>query len=464
MWGDLTTQSGAEPDRTRRVSSTLRIYLPVVLLVAIALSRLPFLDAGYGTNHDAWRVARAARNIAATGQYEVSRFPGNPMHEITCAFFRWGGPIALNGLSAAFSVAAAAALWLIARELNCRDAALLALAFAATPTVFINSVSSKDYVWAVAFVLWALYAAMRRQHAIAGVLFGLAIGCRITSGAMLLPLAIVLFGAHRDWRVIVRFCAFAGVTALVTFAPVWARYGWSFFTFYNDHARPDLATITARGTIELWGTLGVVGVAIALLAIIATARSDVTRSMPPLQNRFFMPALLTWLALYLIAFFALPDQAGYLIPLVPPLLLVLARYTPRRAMQFASICLLAAPWIDVAGGKLTPGPIIMDHRARIGTVRDVQRFVVASEEKLPPGTIIVVGAWQPIIEELFHRAPTRNRYVYLLSRAEAEQVARSGTPLAYATEMIRAFNIRVHGVDLTAYGARNVRQILVGAP
>ena len=119
-------------------------WLALGILVVVAISRLPFLDAGYGVNHDAWRVARAARLMVETGQYEVSRFPGNPVHEITCALFRWGGPVALNGLSAAFSVAAAAALWAIARRLGCRDAGLLALAFAATPTVFINSVSSKD--------------------------------------------------------------------------------------------------------------------------------------------------------------------------------------------------------------------------------------------------------------------------------------------------------------------------------
>ena len=153
--------------QTRRVTHAA---LLIVALIAVVASRWPFLDAGYGTSPDAWRVADAARHIAQTGQYEASRLPGYPLHEIVCSLFWQGGPIALNGLSAAMSLAAALAVWLIARQLGCRDAALCALAFAATPVVFINSVSSKDYVWATAFVLWAVHAALGRHPARCGVL------------------------------------------------------------------------------------------------------------------------------------------------------------------------------------------------------------------------------------------------------------------------------------------------------
>lgn len=439
-------------------------WLALAILALVAVSRLPFLDAGYGMNHDAWRVARAARFIAATGDYEVSRFPGNPVHEITCAFFRWGGPVALNGLSAGFSVAAAAALWLIARRLGCRDAALLALAFAATPTVFINSVSSKDYVWALAFVLWALYAATNRRYVLAGALAGLAIGCRITSGAMLVPLALIVFGEQRDARGIARLCAAAGVTALLAFTPVWLRYGWDFFTFYNNHARPAAAAIAMRGTLELWGTIGVVGIAAASLAIGIAAWRDVPRSVPASPNTLPVPALLTWLGLYVIAFLALPDQAGYLIPLVPASLLVLARFTARAAFQFACLCLVVSPWVEISSGQLAKGTILADHAARLDTLRDVRRFVELAEAKLPRGTTVVVGAWQPIIDELFAGTRTQNRYAYLLNRSELEAAAASGAPLAYASEVVRGFNQRANDVDLAAYGARNVRQILVGAP
>ena len=440
--------------------------LAIALFAAIALSRLPFLDAGYGTNHDAWRVAHAARVIAATGHYEVSRFPGYPVHEIVCALFRSGGPVALNGLSAFFSVAAAAALWLIVRELNCRDPVLLVAAFAATPTVFINSVSSKDYVWGLAFVLWAIYAAMKRAPVVSGVLFGLAIGCRITSGAMLLPLVLIIYGAHRDWRATARFCTIAAFIAVIAFLPVFARYGWEFFTFYNSHNRPNADTILTRGTIELFGTLGVIGLIAAAVSTIPAHTQRWARSIPAAAppERLSITVLGAWCVLYVIAFIALPDQAGYLIPLVPPALLLLARLAARRAFQIACVCLLIAPWIELAAGKLVAGPVLADHAARLNTLRDVQQFVRVIDERVPPNTIVVVGAWQPIIEELFPDAPTRSRYVYLLSRSDIEAAAQNGAPLAYATEMIRGFNYRVHGIDLAAYGAINLQKLLTNAP
>ena len=91
----------------RRVLARLRLsadQLLLLLLIAVALSRLPFLGTGYGINVDAWRVARVARQLSETGLYEVSRFPGYPVQEIVCSWLWRGGPWALNGASAVCSV------------------------------------------------------------------------------------------------------------------------------------------------------------------------------------------------------------------------------------------------------------------------------------------------------------------------------------------------------------------------
>ena len=149
-----------------------RSLLPVLVFALITLSRIPFLNAGYGVNIDAWRIARVARDIAQTGEYEVSRFPGYPVQEIVCSWFWRLGPTALNTLSALFSIIASIAIWRIGRRLACRDSLLLAAAFAFTPIVFINSVTSKDYVWAIAFVLLALWAALANRPVVSGLLRG----------------------------------------------------------------------------------------------------------------------------------------------------------------------------------------------------------------------------------------------------------------------------------------------------
>lgn len=441
--------------------------VPLLLILLLLASRMPFLDAGYGATPDAWRVARAARHIAQTGEYEASRLPGYPLHEIVCAFFWKCGPWALNGLSAAMSVAAAMAIWSIARQLQCRDAALCALAFAATPVVFVSSVSSKDYVWALAFLLWAIHAAMNRQALLAGLLLGLAIGCRITSGAMVLPLAMILYGNGGDlrWRaMLLRFAAVAGASAGLLFLPVWGRYGLGFFTYYK-HARADFATILHRATIEVWGTVAAIALAFLVIAALILRRRSLPMSMPPsATNRQFAPAMAVTAAIYIVAYLRLPDMAGYLLPVIPALLFLAARSAPRLVFQLLCICLLIAPWIDFAHGRIVPGAVIADREERLRTMRDVQKFVTLTEEKLPGENTVVVGAWESVISELFPAPGTHNHYVYLLTAAELQSLVKNGSAIAYSSEVTRQFNYSVYGVDLAAFGARNVRQLLIGSP
>ncbi len=420
----------------------------IILFALIAISRLPYLDAGYGANIDAWRVARAARSIAQTGSYRVSRFPGYPVHEIACSFFWKGGPIALNALSAISSMSAAAALWVIARRLKCQDSMLIAAAFAFTPVIFVNSVTSKDYLWALAFVLWAVVAAMDDRPLLSGVLLGLATGCRITSGAMVLPITVILFRKH-GWRGSIRFVCATGVIACLVFTPVFYRYGWNFFTFAANHARPDAITILKRATIEVWGTVGISALLIAITIALLLFRKLRQRSIEKMPKNL-VAALGAIVCLYLIAYLRLPDQAGYLCPIVPVILLLLGRFSPRPVFQALSVCLLAAGWQAMTD----------DHNERVRTVHDVKRFVIATDKLFPGQNTVVVGGWEPIISVLYPES--HNRYIYLLSPTEAKHLAPGS--VAYASEVIREFNYRVYGIDLAAIGAQNVRLALVGRP
>src|ERR1700677_829561 len=132
-----------------------------LLCAAVLLTRLPFLGAGYGEHADNWRVALAARHIAETGVYEVSRFPGYPVQEIVCSWFWKTGPYGLNLLDALFCVVAIFSFALICMEYGMRHWWLAALALAFAPVVYINSVSSKDLPWTLALLLGSWWWAMR---------------------------------------------------------------------------------------------------------------------------------------------------------------------------------------------------------------------------------------------------------------------------------------------------------------
>jgi len=57
------------------MSRKSRIYLTIFVII-YWLTRIPFLNMGYGLDSDAWRIVRAAQHWNATGEYEMSRYPG----------------------------------------------------------------------------------------------------------------------------------------------------------------------------------------------------------------------------------------------------------------------------------------------------------------------------------------------------------------------------------------------------
>jgi len=429
----------------------------------IALSRVPFLDSGYGVNVDAWRVARVARSIAETGEYEVSRFPGYPVQEIVNSWFWKGGPFALNALSAFMSLLACLGVWQVARKLHCRDVFFLIGALAFTPLFFVSSVTSKDYVWALAFAWLAMWLAVENKPLFSGVLLGLAIGCRITTAAMLLPLALILIGQNRGSarrRALSALAIASALASVICFLPVWGRYRWDFFRFYESHARPDVPTILLRGTWEVWGALGLLGLVISLGGTLLQLHRSRPTSIPPPSNRMIVPALCCVVAVYAAAFMRLPDQAGYLLPIVPATLLLLACFAPRPCFQICCALLIVAPFFDVSRDGLQAGAILQDHREREQTMSDVTRFVQFTEVELSGENLVVVGAWEPMIAVLAPPGTVRNHYVYLATEAEVRSAIAAGWGLAYSGPPVRQFNYSINGVDLATFGAQDLRQLL----
>ena len=427
------------------------------LFALVLLSRLPFLDAGYGLNIDAWRVARAAREIATTGEYSVSRFPGYPLQEITCALFWRGGPCALNALTAIFSAVAATAFAVIVRRLGCRDWFLAGLALAATPIFFVSSVCSKDYMWGLAFVLLSLLSALNYRPAVAGALLGLAIGCRPTSAAMALPIALVVAdGPPHGWRSIAKFAAAASIIALLAFMPAFFRYGIGFLTFYANHPRPTGSLILIRSTFEVWGGFGLIALGIA------AGGAWLARKQPHSNNPRIVWSILLILAIYITAYLRLPDQAGYLLPIVPAALLLVCLFSPRPILQIAFFSLLFAPVAEPTPRGIRPGAILADHQDRLQNLANIRDLLQLTESASGNNTF-VVGASEPEIAVLTPRLRDgRNRYVYLMTALEARAAIGDGRHLYYLPAM-RKFNYEATGVDLAEYGALDLRCLLANS-
>ena len=198
-------------------------------------------------------------------------------------------------------------------------------------------------------------------------------------------------------------------------------------------------------------------VAIAM-AIAGAARKSDAKAESDARKKLSLP-LLVMLALYLIAYWRLPDQAGYLIPIIPATLLLVALYVPRWATLLLCALLIASPWISFSNGRPEAGAIVQDHRERLQTLAGVNGFLAFCRARLGPDYVVATGAWEPIIKTLSPEDAAR--FPYLLTMDEAKAVLKSGKHLGYASESIREFNYRVNHFDLATLGAVDVHALFM---
>ena len=377
------------------------------LALATVLTRLPFLSASsVGLDPDAARVVLAARHLATAGEYVASRFPGYPLHEVGSALGWFGGPLALNGMTALWSGVAAGFLGLVLRRLDVRAYAPGALAFALTPVVFVNSVVAMDYLWSLAFMLAGLYFVVTGKSVIAGIGIGLATAARLTASLAALPLVWLLWtqaeeGGRRGQ--VIRF----GLAAVLFAAPWYllplATYGAGFLRFYDGTLPLHIAA--HRATLGVWGPVGFAAVAVAVGFALVRRR--------PSRHRRVEQAVLVGAILYGTAFVRLPLEAGYLIPAVPLVLIWLGLRLPHRGFVALCVALFVSPLflslesdsalprgvkepavrLHVAGAqmRLVPHGTLLVERARTEAETDSLGRLAAAAGVVPRPAIVLAG-------------------------------------------------------------------------
>ena len=362
--------------------------------LAVLLTRLPWIRSGYGSDPDGYRVASTARQLARTGEYTASRFPGYPAYEYLCALSANAPPWVSNAVTAVLSVAAFVCFALILRELRVRAYRLLALGFAMVPVIYLNSCCTMDYIPSLAFMLAASYGVLRGSPALAGAMLGLAIGCRLTASALALPLCLWML-LSLDLRSALRQCLkFGGSALLVTvlcFAPVYRVYGMQFLTFFDNDGYPPFDVVLSRATTLVWGAFGCIALVGVLIALPIYHREARRALQQPFARNALLVALLTVL-LYLIAFLRLPDEPGYLVPLVPWVIVMVALLMPSRVASLFALALLVSPWI--AFDHLRPtldGAILEDHQVRRS--QQLETLAVIDAVKRLPGRAAIVCGW-----------------------------------------------------------------------
>src|SRR5688500_4599907 len=103
-----------------------------ILAVVFYLARLPYINEGYGTDPDAWRVVMTAQHLWDTGQYFPSRLPGNPLHEFVVALLLPGGWILTGLVTMTVSLVGVYVFGRILKQLELPMPGLMTIGFAFT--------------------------------------------------------------------------------------------------------------------------------------------------------------------------------------------------------------------------------------------------------------------------------------------------------------------------------------------
>lgn len=382
-------------------------FTPWIVFVLVLSARIPFLSTvSLGVDRDAWSTGVVAEKIAHTFAYEASRLPGYPFIEIVTAVFA-GSPLwVYNLLTAIMSALCAVFFYLLLRQLNARLPLWLTFAFAFSVIVFIESLELMDYMWALAFVIGAFYFAVKRKYGWSGFFLGLAVACRITSGAMLLPLAILSYEDLKMYkRTILVFAAGFIIPVVLFFLPVIYTYGFSFFNYYGDNSQLSFRLVARSLTVKLWGYPGFIGL------LIGAGYGFMHRKKIQIHDKKLLIACITVILIYTAAFLKLPHEIAYLLPIVPFVLILAEQLVPSK-----KVVMLACTLIGISSlVDITPNGIfhpVIDEKITKEYAVEQSKNVMQKFRKLSGSQnfILVARHYRPMFRYLFKEMNEFNTY------------------------------------------------------
>ena len=433
------------------------IIVTIVVLTIIIISRIPFLNSGFGRDPDSWRMAYTSRLFKTTGEYEISRPPGFPIPELAYSIAPSIDPLYLNLMTLFVGTAGVYVFLLILRTLKSKNTLWAVMAFAFTPVITINSTNTIDYLWALTFILWGFHNLLRRRYVLAGLFIGIAAGCRITSAFMILPFLVYTWSTDKklDLKHTARFLGAIFLASVISYSPVFYFHGLK--TFHTaGTAYPSALQILGRASFKVWGAIGSAAILASLFYhFVSTGTFKFTFDD---KARPLVYSSIVVLTIYFITFLIFPYEGDYLIPIIPFTIILLDSVLRHRVFKITAIALMVSPFlltIELSGIRAA-GPLLTDHAYRLRDTRTAN-LVIAQSNRFEKKSVIVSGPYYPIIRFLQSDVPAnKTEFVYLVNREQLHDYIESGFDIYYLPNL-REYNLDVHGIDLDEYGAKEIR-------
>lgn len=443
-----------------------------LLFLGNLLVRLPFFNAGYGREEDAWAQALNARIISDTGVYEVSRLPGHPLYELFLAGL-W--PIEhstwlFNLISALATAMSVVYFYRICQKLKLQNVFFLSIAFSFIPAFFIAGTYTIDYNIGLLFVLISFYHLLYERFWVAGLFIGIATGIRISHLGFVLPWAILTFTRTHSVKNVLKMGVSSAVIGFIAFLPPLLTYGMEFLDFHKP-PYPGVVKVLYKMTIGLYGIpllLFFVGFFIANIRkplSFWTLHSYYSR----LPKGFFISVMIIF-AMQLFIFLRLPYKSEFFIPFLPFLMIYLGtimerKYVIRMALASVISCFLlgfdyynpyrgappssASLQFNVSGKSIhfdpIQGPAIIDLRKRDVKTQLVENFETWACNQADK-TYLVAGWYWPEIEvrEMCSEIVETDYYG---TEEEVMEAYKAGKAIYYLPEINEA-NAQINGHNL----------------
>lgn len=466
-----------------------RHWLPLLLL-AVVLTRFPYLSAGYGSDADAWLVASSGWMLWHAGEYVPSRLPGYPLHEIALSVIvPFGGSLLSNTFTLLFTLAAIV-IWSRIAQRHSPHPRLLTLTLAFAPVVWQHSADTMDYLWSLCFALAAFSLADQRKIALSAIACGIAIGFRLANAVFALPLMVFLLLKKQTVKEMLLFSSLCILVSVAAYSPLLTKYGISGWmevtrTQMSDvHPESFILRAAAFGYRIVY-SIGPVAMVLAA-AFLFTGRQQLLHSVRTKEPMTVFSIAI--IVVYLMLFWAMPLERAYLLPAMPFLFLLVSRVCSTRqfALWMSILILSGLVTIDVvdrdqrrqARFNIHEGMVIQEYLYRTERVRDRLRIsslsfdhkavVMTSDLSFwfendlvdtAPNPGFVDTQYEKLPEYEGHRKLVRKvndpdvLFITYLYRHEAESARASGYTL-YCPRRVRELIEKRAGYSLDEVGVR----------
>ena len=331
-------------------------FIPALSL-AFFISRIPFLNMGFGSDLDSWIYADTGFAIFKTGKYFVSRGIGFPLYEFLTALLLkideavfqsdW---VLTNALSMVSAFICIILFYKILSKWKIEQKELLLLGFTFMPIIWKNSTSTMDYMLSLMFILLSLYLILNGKFSLSAIALGFAVGVRPTNGVMLFPL-LYLVGREKR-REMFRFVMIFFIISFLFFIPFLYLYKMLTPEQYKNYMYPPstlISNLLKIGYRIFYEFIGI-DAAIFLLILIPFSKSGFGKYFQSLKEKNIV---ITFSTIAIVAFLALflkyPFQPEYLIPLIPCALVLSGIFFQRRNLVIFLLLIIFNGFLVIPG-------------------------------------------------------------------------------------------------------------------